>query len=89
MGKGGGSRVMPSPVRLHRPGVCGVSVMGKPTVYAATLARAAVAVGGEAHLATALHVPVADLRRWLHGEVYPETEVYQKALDLLIATGGY
>ena len=63
--------------------------MGKPTVYADTLARAAVAVGGEARLATALRVPVADLRRWLRGEVYPETEVYQKALDLLVGTGSY
>lgn len=63
--------------------------MGKPTVYADTLVRAAVAVGGETRLAAALHVPLADLRRWLHGEVYPETEVYQKALDLLIGTGSH
>jgi len=63
--------------------------MGKPTVYADTLARAAVAIGGESRLAAALRVPVADLRQWLRGEVYPATEVYQKALDLLIGTGGH
>jgi len=63
--------------------------MGKPTVYADTLARAAAAVGGEARLAAALHVPVGDIRRWLHGEVYPATEVYQKALDLLIGIGSH
>jgi len=63
--------------------------MGKPTVYADTLVRAAAAVGGEARLAATLHVPVSHLRQWLHGEVYPDTEVYQKALDLLIATGSH
>jgi len=63
--------------------------MGKPTVYADTLARAAVAVGGEVRLAAALHVPLVDLRLWLSGEVHPETTVYQKALDLLIGTGSH
>jgi hypothetical protein len=63
--------------------------MGKPTVYADTLARAAVAMGGEARLAAALHVPMRDLDRWLHGEAYPSTETYQQALDLLIAVGGH
>ena len=61
--------------------------MGKPTVYADTLARAAVAMGGEERLAAALHVPAGDLHRWLHGEAYPSTEIYQKALDVLIGIG--
>ena len=63
--------------------------MGKPTVYADTLLRACTAVGGETRLADALHVPVRDLREWLHGEAYPSTEIYHKTLDLLIGIGAY
>ena len=63
--------------------------MGKPTVYADTLSRAAVAMGGEARLALALQVPAHDLRSWLHGHAYPSTEIYQKALDLLIGIGSH
>jgi hypothetical protein len=63
--------------------------MGMPTVYADTLSRAAMAVGGEQRLATALHVPVRDVRRRLHGKEYPSTEIYQKALDLLIGIGSH
>lgn len=61
--------------------------MGKRTVYADTLSRAAAAMGGETRLATALHVPIADLRRWLRGEACPSTELYHKTLDLLIGIG--
>lgn len=63
--------------------------MGKPTVYADTLSRAAIAIGGDARLAAALDVPLRDLHRWLHGEAYPSTEVYQKTLDLLIGVGSH
>jgi hypothetical protein len=63
--------------------------MRRSTVYADTLARAALAVGGETHLAAALKVPVPELRGWLHGEVYPSTEIFQKALDLLIGIGSH
>lgn len=63
--------------------------MGKPTVYADTLSRAAAAMGGEARLAAALRVPVRSMRRWLKGEAYPSTEIYQKALDLLISIGSH
>ena len=61
--------------------------MGKPTVYADALSRAARAVGGEARLAAALRVPLRNLRRWLQGSAYPPTRIYQKALDLLISVG--
>ena len=63
--------------------------MGKPTVYADTLSRAVAAMGGEVRLAAALHVPVRSIRRWLRGEAYPPTEIYQKALDLLISVGSH
>ena len=61
--------------------------MGKPTVYADALGRAATAVGGEARLASTLHVPVKLVQQWLGGSAYPSTEIYQKALDLLISVG--
>ena len=61
--------------------------MGKPTVYADALARAAHAVGGEAPLAVALRVPANRVREWLRGTSHPSTEIYQKALDLLISVG--
>jgi len=63
--------------------------MGMPNVHTATLQRAAVALGGEAKLAMALRVTPEQTRRWLSGEEYPPTEVYQKALDVLIGTGGH
>ena len=64
-----------------------VAAMGKPTVHTAALQRAASAVGGEARLADTLQVPVAQVQRWLSGEEYPPTAMYQKALDLLIGIG--
>lgn len=63
--------------------------MGKPTVYAETLQRAAVAMGGEQRLARTLRVPREQLDQWLAGETYPPTLVYQKALDLLTAIGAH
>jgi hypothetical protein len=61
--------------------------MGKPTVYADALARAALAMGGEAPLAVALREPASLVHEWLSGTRYPSTEIYQKALDLLISVG--
>jgi len=63
--------------------------MGKSTVYTETLRRAAAALGGEAGLAKALHVPAEQAQRWLTGDDYPSTDVYLRALDLLIATGSH
>ena len=61
--------------------------MGKPTVYTDALTRAASALGGEARLAGALRVRADVVRQWLAGTAYPPTEIYQKALDLLISVG--
>lgn len=63
--------------------------MGKPTVYADTLARAAIAIGGETRLAAALDVPLQDVHGWLRGEANPSTAIYHKALDLLIGIGAH
>ena len=46
-------------------------------------------MGGEAGLAKALRVPAEQAQRWLAGDDYPPTDVYLKALDLLIATGAH
>jgi hypothetical protein len=59
----------------------------KSTVYADTLTRAALAIGGETRLAAALHVRLEDLHAWLHGDERPSTDIYHKALDLLIGIG--
>lgn len=61
--------------------------MGKPTVYAEALRRAATAIGGEEKLALALNAPQEQVRRWLSGEEPPPFAVYHQALDLLISTG--
>jgi hypothetical protein len=61
--------------------------MSRSTVHTETLRRAAAAMGGEAGLAKALRVPAEQAQRWLAGDDYPPTDVYLKALDLLIATG--
>ena len=63
--------------------------MRRSTVHTETLRRAAAAIGGEAALAKALGVPAEQAQRWLAGDDYPPTDVYQKALDLLIATGAH
>jgi hypothetical protein len=63
--------------------------MDSPNVYAAALGRAAVAVGGEARLAEVLGVAPGELRSWLEGAARPPTEIYQKALDLLIGVGSH
>lgn len=69
---------------LHRS-----AQMDEPTIHARALQRAADAVGGEARLAKALHSSRAQTHRWIVGQEYPPTEIYHKALDLLIGTGGY
>lgn len=61
--------------------------MDRANVYAAALARAAGAVGGEARLAEVLNVPPGELQLWLEGKARAPTEIYQKALDLLIGVG--
>ena len=63
--------------------------MEKLTARSETLRRAAAAIGGESRLAETLHVPVRQAQRWVAGDEYPPVEVYQRALDLLIAVGAH
>jgi hypothetical protein len=62
--------------------------VAKPA-YTETLRRAAIAIGGAKNLARALRAPETRVQRWLDGEERPSLKVYQKALDLLIATGAH
>jgi hypothetical protein len=61
--------------------------VGKRTVRSEALGRAATALGGEGQLARALRIPLRQLKRWIVGAEYPPVEIYQKALDTLIAVG--
>jgi hypothetical protein len=61
--------------------------MGKPTIYAEALRRAAYAMGGEERLARALGIPEVKVHRWVSGEEPAPLDAYHKALDLLISTG--
>ena len=61
--------------------------MAKTTVYAETLSRAALAMGGETRLAASLKVPLENLHRWIQGQAHPSTKIYHKTLDLLIGIG--
>ena len=53
------------------------------TVHARTLRRAAEIIGGEAALATWLHVTPSHLALWLSGTEHPPVEVFLKAVDVV------
>jgi hypothetical protein len=72
---------------LPRHGVCSFCLMPSRTTHVAALHRAATAIGGEDALATALHATLPQTQRWLAGKDYPPTEVYHRALDVLIGIG--
>jgi hypothetical protein len=61
--------------------------MARLTVRTEALRRAAAAIGGDIRLAKALQISVRQARRWIAGHEYPPVEVYQRALDVLIAVG--
>ena len=53
------------------------------TVHARTLKRAAEIVGGDAALATWLHVTPSHLALWLSGDEMPPVKVFLKAVDVV------
>lgn len=55
-----------------------------PKVYARTFQKAAELAGGARKLANELHVPVADLEKWLAGEAQPPLTVFLKAIDYVL-----
>jgi hypothetical protein len=54
------------------------------SVYARTLHRACLIVGGIRQLAERLEVPEADVRRWLKGEDIPPEEVFVAAVEIVL-----
>jgi DNA-binding transcriptional regulator YiaG len=57
--------------------------VAEDTPYTRTLARAALAVGGEVELAQVLEVSEGQLRAWLEGEETPPLQVFSAALDIV------
>jgi hypothetical protein len=72
-------------------GVCRKIRRGQPdggrfvaTVHARTLKRAAEICGGEQQLALWLRVTPSHLARWIEGLAQPPTEVFLRAVDLVV-----
>jgi hypothetical protein len=54
------------------------------SVYSRTLQKAAELVGGRANLCRHLHVPMAELEKWIADEKVPPLGVFLRAVDLVI-----
>ena len=54
------------------------------SVYSRTLRRAAELMGGRRQLARYLHVPMAELERWIADEAMPPTGIFLKTVDYII-----
>lgn len=54
------------------------------SVYVRTLQKAADLIGGPQKLARHLHVPLADLEKWLAGDATPPIGTFLRAVDLVI-----
>jgi hypothetical protein len=55
--------------------------------YRAALVRAAQILGGARALCDRLHVPMAELTRWLAGDGKPSIGIFLKVIDILIEEG--
>jgi hypothetical protein len=58
------------------------------TVYARTLHRACLVVGGIEPLAKRLEVSQADLQRWLRGEEPPPEQVFLTSVEIVLLHAG-
>ena len=63
---------------------CPTAPPAQVTVYTKVLHRACQIAGGVEHLAARLRVPVPTLFRWLDGEAEPPTQVFLKAVDIVL-----
>ena len=54
------------------------------SVYSRTLQKAAELLGGRAKLARHLHVPEAELQKWIEDKGKPPVTVFLRAVDLVI-----
>lgn len=55
------------------------------SVYSRTLQKAAELIGGQQKLCRYLHVPAADLQRWIDDRKVPPTGIFLRVVDLIIA----
>jgi hypothetical protein len=55
-----------------------------PSVYSRTLQKAAELIGGRSRLCRQLHVPMADLQKWIDDKAVPPIGVFLRAVDLVI-----
>jgi hypothetical protein len=58
------------------------------SVYARALQKAAELVGGRAKLARVLHVPLAELEKWLAEQAKPPREVFLRVVDIILDESG-
>jgi hypothetical protein len=58
------------------------------SVYARTLHRACLVIGGIQPLAKRLEVPETDLQRWLRGEERPPEHVFLTAVEIVLLHAG-
>jgi hypothetical protein len=54
------------------------------SVFSRTLQKAAELIGGRPQLCRYLHVPAADLMRWIADEAEPPKGIFLKAVDLVL-----
>lgn len=54
------------------------------SVYARTFQKAAELAGGSKKLARDLHVPLADLEKWIAGKDVPPMAIFLKAVDVVL-----
>ena len=63
---------------------CPVAPAPRVSIYTRVLHRACQMVGGVEALAARLRVPAPTLYRWLDGEADPPTNVFLKAVDIVM-----
>jgi hypothetical protein len=67
---------------------CPLAPPAHASVYARTLHRACLVLGGVDQLAKHLDVPVADLGLWLRGEKLPPERVFLAAVEVVLLHAG-
>lgn len=63
---------------------CPVATPSRTSVYARTLHRACLVVGGVEHLATQLGVSAVSLVAWVEGREVPPLAVFLGAIDVIL-----